>query len=34
VLEEGETSLFKKHDMPFEMIPKKEEGAGQPRAIN
>jgi ATP-dependent Lon protease len=34
VLEEGETTLFKQHDMPFEMIPKKGEGANQPRAIN
>ncbi len=34
VLADGEKSIFKANDMPFEMIPKKGDGANQPTAIN
>ena len=35
ILAEGEVSLFRKDDMPFEMIPKEQGGeAAQPTAIN
>ncbi len=34
ILGDGETSLFNKNDMPFEMIPKESDKAGRPTSIN